>query len=228
MKGYGQKKSPINAIIFLLILANLIIGCELLEWETNQAPFGHINLPISNSEYKIGAPIAFEALGVDEEDGYLTGEMLVWVSSIDGEIGTGESLSRDDLSPGHHIITLFVTDSNDATDDRSVEIEIKEKVLPKSKISYEASSTPLDTKQVKLILDTSRNFNGKNLSNLNLSGKDLSNCSFRGALLKNANLKKADLTNADLSNADLTQAIFTRAKLDNANLMGIPPLLVPR
>ena len=221
MKRHGKKRSPFYGLVFLLLLTNLIIGCELMEWETNQAPLGHINLPVSHSEFDIGAPIVFEGLGMDEENGYLTGDMLVWVSDIDGEIGTGESFSRDDLSAGYHTITLFVTDSNDATDDLSVEIEVKQKVLGRSKISYNVSSKPLEMNQVKLILSTSRNFNGKNLSNLNLSRKDLSNCSFRGALLTNTNLKKANLTNADLSNADLSQALFTKANLNKVNFAGI-------
>jgi len=60
MKGPGEKRSPINAFVFLLLLTNLIFGCKLPEWDTNQEPWGYINLPISKSEYNIGAPIAFE------------------------------------------------------------------------------------------------------------------------------------------------------------------------
>ncbi len=49
---------------------------------------------------------------------------LIWTSSIDGEIGTGTSFSRSDLSVGTHTITLTVTDSQGATGTDSVSITI--------------------------------------------------------------------------------------------------------
>ncbi|TAL36999.1 MAG: hypothetical protein EPN93_06100 [Spirochaetes bacterium] len=58
-------------------------------------------------------------------DGYnepiLDDGSFVWTSSIDGEIGTGRSLSlAAPLSPGTHEITLEVTDSYGGVDSRTV------------------------------------------------------------------------------------------------------------
>ena len=41
--------------------------------------------------------ITFEGYATDSEDGDLSGESLVWTSSIDGQIGTGVSVTKDNL-----------------------------------------------------------------------------------------------------------------------------------
>ena len=60
--------------------------------------------------YENSERILFSGTAVDPEDGNLTGESFVWVSSIDGQIGTGASFSTT-LSAGRHTITLTATDS---------------------------------------------------------------------------------------------------------------------
>jgi hypothetical protein len=47
------------------------------------------------------------------------------VSSVDGDIGTGASFTRDDLSVAYHVITLTATDSDGASESDSVTIRIR-------------------------------------------------------------------------------------------------------
>jgi formylglycine-generating enzyme required for sulfatase activity len=76
--------------------------------------------------------ISLNGLVNDYEDGTLTGNSLLWNSNIDGEIGNGESLKKDDLSIGTHIITLTATDNNDNKWEDSIIIVID--TLPVAKI----------------------------------------------------------------------------------------------
>ena len=56
-----------------------------------------------------GTPIPFSATATDAEDGDLS-KKLIWVSDLDGVIGTGASFKAL-LSPGRHVVTASATDS---------------------------------------------------------------------------------------------------------------------
>jgi parallel beta-helix repeat protein len=88
----------------------------------NDAPIAAISSPANNSTFTQGQAITFQGSANDVEDGSLTGASLVWTSSIDGQIGTGESFTRNDLSIGTHTITLVATDSQGAQGTDSVTI----------------------------------------------------------------------------------------------------------
>lgn len=75
---------------------------------TPQAQLSH---PGSNETRPAASPVPFIGSATDAEDGALTGSSLVWISSIDGPIGTGETFDML-LSPGTHTITLEATDSD--------------------------------------------------------------------------------------------------------------------
>ncbi len=70
------------------------------------------------------APVTFTGTAVDEADGALGDGSLVWTSDRDGEIGTGTSITIDDLSAGAHTIELAATDSDGNTATASVSIVI--------------------------------------------------------------------------------------------------------
>ncbi|HEX2166053.1 MAG TPA: hypothetical protein VHG09_02335 [Longimicrobiales bacterium] len=78
----------------------------------NQPPAVAITSPTAGSSHSHGAEVAFSGSASDPEDGALAGAALVWTSSLDGQLGTGGSLSRDDLSTGTHTIRLAATDSH--------------------------------------------------------------------------------------------------------------------
>lgn len=81
----------------------------------NNAPVATINDPLADWNYLVGDTIIFNGSGFDLEDGNLTGNSLVWISNLQGELGTGRYFVRDDLMPGIHLITLTAIDSEGAT-----------------------------------------------------------------------------------------------------------------
>ena len=79
-------------------------------------PVAHITSPVSGASYLPGQTIILVGAGDDVEDGNLPDAALSWRSDVSGDLGTGKMLDATGLTPGNHIITLTVTDSNgDAT-----------------------------------------------------------------------------------------------------------------
>jgi len=90
----------------------------------NQSPSANIQSPANNDAYNLGDDVAFSGTGVDDEDGELTGNDLVWTSDLDGQIGTGETFTKNDLSEGTHRITLSATDGDGASGETSINVTI--------------------------------------------------------------------------------------------------------
>jgi chitinase len=81
----------------------------------SKSPVAQINHPGDGEMRPASDPVPFTGVGRDLEDGPLTGGALVWTSSLDGQIGTGESFNAT-LTAGTHTVTLTVTDSGGNTD----------------------------------------------------------------------------------------------------------------
>ena len=60
-----------------------------------------------------GTPIGLAGSATDQEDGNLSGS-VTWISSRDGQLGTGASIQRV-LSVGNHTITAKIADSQGAS-----------------------------------------------------------------------------------------------------------------
>lgn len=75
----------------------------------NTAPAVSISTPSSGAAFADGTSIGFSGSASDKEDGNL-GSTIVWISSRDGQIGTGTAFARV-LSAGSHTVTARVTDS---------------------------------------------------------------------------------------------------------------------
>ena len=90
----------------------------------NQSPTATIAAPANASSFTQGQMINFQGSGTDSEDGSLSGPSLVWSSSLDGQIGTGTSFTRSDLSVGTHTITLTATDSKGASGMATITITV--------------------------------------------------------------------------------------------------------
>ena len=93
----------------------------------NASPTGDIINPASGDKFLTTDAIHFSGTGSDPEDGALTGESLVWTSSIDGDLGTGESLDAT-LSEGNHRIRLTISDSQQRRSVKANNIVVKLRV----------------------------------------------------------------------------------------------------
>ena len=90
--------------------------------QSNSAPSVTLASPAASSQFAYGAAITFSASAADAQDGNLTATVR-WTSTIDGQIGTGGSLSRS-LSVGTHVITASVVDSGGLGASRQVTITV--------------------------------------------------------------------------------------------------------
>ena len=78
-----------------------------------------ITAPPDGSSFPEGTSIGFTGTANDAEDGELSAS-LGWSSSIDGSLGTGDSLQAT-LSVGTHTITASVTDSGSLSGSESIQ-----------------------------------------------------------------------------------------------------------
>lgn len=90
----------------------------------NSPPVVSIIRPAENSVHQIGEFITFDVEATDSEDGTLSGEAIAWTSNLDGELGTGESLTINTLSIGTHTVTVKATDNGGADGTASVVINV--------------------------------------------------------------------------------------------------------
>ena len=90
----------------------------------NTPPVATITSPSDGASFVEGAEVSFSGSATDAEDGPLGGSALTWTSSLNGPLGTGASLSRNDLSIGDHIIQLVARDADGSTATASVSISI--------------------------------------------------------------------------------------------------------
>ena len=91
--------------------------------ETNFPPSVAIGSPSNLGAHLNGESISFNASAIDTEDGDLSSN-IQWSSNIDGILGSGASLSRNDLSVGNHLITASTTDSNNQQGSQSVNLSV--------------------------------------------------------------------------------------------------------
>ena len=112
-------------VIALGFIAAFVTGCSS-DSDGNETPTASIISPLDSGTYKKGDAITFSGTGNDAEDGTLTGSVLTWTSDKDGDIGTGDSFTRNDLSPGTHTVTLTVRDSDGVAASVSAHITVTE------------------------------------------------------------------------------------------------------
>jgi len=89
-------------------------------------PIVKITAPQNGATFGFGDAITFSGTGRDIMEGDLTGSSLVWESSIDGQLGTGTSVTATTLQPGVHTITLSATNSNNQTGTANITITVGE------------------------------------------------------------------------------------------------------
>ncbi len=108
------------AMALLLVVA----ACDTTAGVNSDPPEVTITAPLTDARFEQADTITFAGSAVDPEDGPLTGSSLTWKSSLDGTIGSGETISvaAADLSSGSHLITLAATDSDGVTGSASINV----------------------------------------------------------------------------------------------------------
>ena len=96
----------------------------------NRLPVVTITTPTDSSLLRAGRDIVLQGKGEDPEDGELAASALVWSSDVDGVLGEGLLVTRDDLSIGPHLITLTGTDSDGELGTAAVQVEVRENTVP--------------------------------------------------------------------------------------------------
>ena len=92
-----------------------------LDAPSETGPVATILSPEDVRTFQKGEPVQFSARACSGEPC-----RFLWHSSLDGNIGTGQSLQKSNLSPGWHNITLRVIDSSGSSDVDGVEVAIAE------------------------------------------------------------------------------------------------------
>jgi len=112
MMGLKYLRFVVVGVLFLFLA-----GC---------IPFVTITSPQNGATFGFGETITFSGSAKDFGTGELTGGSLVWTSDQDGQIGTGTTFTRNDLSEGTHIITLTATNSQAEEGTATITITIGE------------------------------------------------------------------------------------------------------
>lgn len=90
---------------------------------SKSSPVVTIISPPDGSAFPAGSEVVLSGAGSDAEDGYLPATSLSFSSSIDGNLGSGGTVSVQ-LSPGTHTITLSGTDSDGLTSQASITVTV--------------------------------------------------------------------------------------------------------
>ncbi|HET7292121.1 MAG TPA: Ig-like domain-containing protein [Vicinamibacteria bacterium] len=99
------------------------VGTSSITLVVNRAPVVSIAQPLSGAVFAPGQVVSFAGSASDPEDGSLTA-VMVWISSLDGSIGSGGSFSTNMLSRGTHVVTAQATDSRGLIGSAQVSVRI--------------------------------------------------------------------------------------------------------
>ena len=101
----------------------LVDAAAALALPVDAPPVVKITGPANKSTRLPDTMITFNATATDAEDGDV-GTSVYWTSNLQGELGTGASIQRDDLVAGTHLITAVAADSAGHAPSRSITLTI--------------------------------------------------------------------------------------------------------
>jgi len=102
----------------------LAVACGSSSEPGNSAPTVQITEPAGVLTAPESTAVVFKGAATDAEDGALSGAYLEWTSSLDGLLGTGDSIRVSSLSVGNHVVALTATDSKGLTASATVPVTI--------------------------------------------------------------------------------------------------------
>ena len=79
--------------------------------------------PLATTTVVSGSPLTFTGEAADAEDGNVT-DSLTWSSNLDGNLGTGGTVTAPLFALGSHTITASVTDSDSLTSSDSITVNV--------------------------------------------------------------------------------------------------------
>ncbi|WP_440877265.1 PKD domain-containing protein, partial [Thalassotalea sp. PLHSN55] len=97
-----------------------------------QQPVSQITTSLSSTNYKTTDIFNLTGTALDHEDGELSGNNLVWVSSKDGTLGNGIDLTTT-LTEGAHTVSLTATDSDGLSHTDFITIIVSDSPLTEEK-----------------------------------------------------------------------------------------------
>ena len=117
--------------------ATATVGITVTPFDSsNRPPQVRIVLPVAGAAIPTATPVVLLGTATDPEDGPLIGGALTWSSSLDGPLGTGDSLQLDSLTTGRHTLTLRAEDSGGAVNEATLVVTVS------------ASAVQLDTLRI--------------------------------------------------------------------------------
>jgi hypothetical protein len=90
----------------------------------DKPPYAIITNPAQGHIVAPGDLLVLQGTATDMEDGGLPDEALHWSSDKQGGLGIGPSVALNVLTPGAHVITLSVSDSQGQNTDATVSVYV--------------------------------------------------------------------------------------------------------
>jgi len=118
----------------VLLVAGAIAALALVPWpgpEERSAPVVTQGPPVIEitapeaTTFSLGEAITFSASATDPDDGDLR-QRITWRSDLDGLLGRGANVKRDDLSAGIHVVTATVADDDDIEAIATIRIRVED------------------------------------------------------------------------------------------------------
>lgn len=95
----------------------------------NEPPTVEITAPAEGASFRQTEVVTFSATASDPEQGDLS-SLVQWISSLNGTLGTGATITTTTLSVGTHVITATVVDNLGQRASDTVTIQIRQLVCP--------------------------------------------------------------------------------------------------
>ena len=124
-KGNNMNKIRNTLFCFLASFALLLYGFDNAIQVTTDSPK-------NGDRFTAGEAVVFLGSGTDSTGAKIEGSFLVWTSSKDGRLGTGNTFIKNNLSKGNHTITLTAAGTNGRKGSASVRISIEKGTEPTS------------------------------------------------------------------------------------------------